>query len=318
MGALVLVACSGGADSLALAAATAGVAPRLGLSVGAVVVDHGLQPGSADVAATTAATLRALGVDPVETARVAVGSAGGPEAAARSARYTALDEAADRLGASAVLLGHTLDDQAETVLLGLARGSGARSLAGMSPRSGRYLRPFLRLPRAITVGACRELGLAPWSDPHNDDPRYARVRVRGSALPALESALGPGVAAALARTARQLRADADALEGWARVELTACAAGSPAPGAAGAVPHRDLDCDRLARLPEAVRTRVLRMLALEAGSPAGSLTAEHVAAMDRLVVAWRGQGPVALPGPRSAARRCGRLVVEQGGEQASR
>lgn len=316
-GGLVVVACSGGADSLALAAATASVAARRGLSVGAVVVDHGLQPGSGDVAARTASTLRALGLDPVETALVAVGSAGGPEAAARSARYAALDEAADRLGASAVLLGHTLDDQAETVLLGLARGSGARSLAGMPARSGRYRRPFLRLPRTTTVGACRELGLAPWSDPHNGDPRYARVRVRASVLPALESALGPGVAAALARTAQQLRADADALEGWARAELRNCAVPSAA-GAAGAVPHAGLGCACLARLPEAVRTRVLRMLAVEAGSPAGSLTAGHVLAMDRLVVAWHGQGPVALPGPRSAARRCGRLVVEQGGEQAAR
>src|SRR5580692_10028441 len=132
-GDLILAACSGGADSLALAAALAHEAPRLGLRAGGVTVDHGLQAGSARQAAAVAALLAGLGLDPVRSVRVAVAAAaghGGPEAAARAARYDALDEAARSTGAVAVLLGHTRDDQAETVLLGLARGSGARSLAG--------------------------------------------------------------------------------------------------------------------------------------------------------------------------------------------
>lgn len=141
----VLVALSGGTDSLALAAATAFEAPRAGLRAGAVIVDHGLQTGSADVAERAAAQARELGLDPVLVRRVEVGTDGGPEAAAREARYAALAEAASETGASAVFLGHTLDDQAETVLLGLARGSGAASLSGMAPVtfSGRdgYLRP---------------------------------------------------------------------------------------------------------------------------------------------------------------------------------
>ncbi|HZV25391.1 MAG TPA: tRNA lysidine(34) synthetase TilS, partial [Acidothermaceae bacterium] len=228
---LVLVACSGGADSVALAAAAAFEAPRLGLRVGGVTVDHGLQPGSPSRAATVAALLTGIGLEPVEVVAVDVSARpGGPEAAARAARYGALDGVADRLGASAVLVGHTLDDQAETVLLGLARGSGTRSLAGMAAVSGspvgsspvgtgatdaRYRRPLLAVERAVTLAACADLGLPVWDDPHNGDPSFARVRVRSEVLPVLEAALGPGVAAALARTAELARDDADALDQWA-------------------------------------------------------------------------------------------------------
>ena len=220
-GDLVLVACSGGADSLALAAATAFVAPRLGLRAGGVTVDHGLQPGSGERAASAVALLGKLGLDPVRSAAVTVGpasSAAGPEAAARVARYGALDEAAIACGAAAVLLGHTLDDQAETVLLGLARGSGGRSLAGMAARRGPYRRPLLGVRRVATSAACAELGLEPWQDPHNRDFRFARARVRHQALPTLEAALGPGVAEALARTASQLRADTECLDDLAFAE----------------------------------------------------------------------------------------------------
>ena len=220
-GDLVLAACSGGADSLALAAAAAFVAPRLGLRAGGVTVDHGLQPGSAERAGEVTALLSGLGLDPVRAAAVTVpppATAAGPEAAARRARYAALDVAAKEYGAVAVLLGHTLDDQAETVLLGLARGSGGRSLAGMPARRGPYRRPFLAVRRATTGAACAELGLVPWQDPHNRDFRFTRARVRHQALPALEAALGPGVAEALARTAAQLRADAECLDDLAFAE----------------------------------------------------------------------------------------------------
>jgi tRNA(Ile)-lysidine synthase len=288
-GGLLLVACSGGADSLALAAATAFEAPRAGLRAGAVTVDHQLQPGSADRASALAGQLTHLGLDPVHVAIVDVGLAGGPEAAARAARYQALDDAADRLGAAAVLLGHTRDDQAETVLLGLARGSGARSLAGMAARSGRYRRPLLDLDRTVVRGAAA--GLDTWDDPHNADPSFGRSRVRHAALPALEVALGPGVAAALARTASLLRADADALDAWAEQVYDG----------------GGLDVPALAALPVAVRTRVLRRAALEAGSPASDLSAGHVGEVDRLVTDWHGQGPLDLPGKVSVARQCGRL-----------
>jgi tRNA(Ile)-lysidine synthetase-like protein len=286
----VLVACSGGADSLALAAAAAFVGHRLGLRVGAVVVDHGLQEVSAEAAERAAEQCRGLGLDPVQVVQVQVGTEGGPEAAARTARRAALETCAARMHAVAVLVGHTLDDQAETVLLGLARGSGARSLAGMRARDGLWRRPLLEVRRETTLQACVDQGLEPWDDPHNRNPEYARVRVRESALPVLESDLGPGVAEALARTARMLEADADLLDDLARQTVTS-------------------DCEELAKLHPALRTRVLRLLATDAGAPAGALTAAHVAALDALVVDWHGQGAVALPGGLKGVRSCGTLSV---------
>jgi tRNA(Ile)-lysidine synthase len=285
----VAVAVSGGADSLALAAATAWVAPGLGFRAGAVTVDHGLQDGSGDRAVAVARTAADLGLEPVSVEAVTIGGAGGPEAAARTARYAALARAADEMGAAVVLLGHTLDDQAETVLLGLARGSGARSLGGMAHRSGRYLRPFLGLRREITRSACAALELDPWDDPHNADPGFTRARVRHEALPALEAVLGPGVAESLARTAELLHADADALDDWAK--------------SVGSLAVVDL-----VALPAAIRTRVIRAAAIAAGAPAGALAAVHVRELDRLVSDWHGQSPVSLPGGLVGARECDRLV----------
>ncbi|HEY3957116.1 MAG TPA: tRNA lysidine(34) synthetase TilS [Streptosporangiaceae bacterium] len=300
-GDLVLAACSGGADSLALAAALAFTAPRRGLRAGAVTVDHGLQPGSAAQAARAAAQLRALGLEPVRAIAVTVDGSGGPEAAAREARYRALDQACAQTGGTAVLLGHTRDDQAETVLLGLARGSGGRSLAGMPGRAGRYRRPFLSIGRDQTTAACAALGLEIWDDPQNADPRFARVRVRRQALPALEAALGPGVAAALARTAGQLRADADALD-----ELAAGAAARLVrPG-----PRNDateIDVAELTALPAALRTRVLRRAAIAAGCGPGALGAAHVGRLDELLTGWHGQRWVDLPGGVRGLRRYGKL-----------
>jgi tRNA(Ile)-lysidine synthase len=301
-GALVLVACSGGPDSVALAAALAFEAPRSGLRAGAVTVDHQLQAGSAERAASVAADLTALGLDPVELATVDIvidaTAAHGPEAGARQARYRALDATADRLGAAAVLLGHTRDDQAETLLLGLARGSGARSLAGMAAVRGRYRRPLLDLPRSTVRAAAA--GHQTWDDPHNADPAFARARVRHDLLPALERGVGPGVAAALARTAAMLRADADALDGWADEAHDAAR-----------VDGGGLDVATLAGLPTAVRTRVLLRAARDAGCPPTDLTAGHVHALDRLVTDWHGQGPLQLPGAVEASRSCGTLALSR-------
>jgi len=306
-GELILAACSGGGDSLALAAALAFEAPRLGLRGGGVTVDHGLQPGSAEQAEQVAANLTSLGLDPVTAVRVTVDGPGGrrypgPEAAARAARYAALDQVADSCAAAALLLGHTMDDQAETVLLGLARGSGARSLAGMAPRSGRYLRPLLGLRRAQTGAACAALGLRPWQDPQNDDPAYARVRVRTRLMPALSETLGPGAVEALARTARLLRDDADLLDQLADAETERIR------GAGCALPAGEL-----AGLPDALRRRVLRRAALAAGCPAGSLTEHHVSEMEALVCGWHGQRWTDLPGQVRCQRRYGRLLFTAAG-----
>ncbi|MCV2394988.1 tRNA lysidine(34) synthetase TilS [Actinotalea sp. M2MS4P-6] len=307
---LVLVAVSGGPDSLALAAAVAFVAPRLGLRAEAVVVDHGLQPGSAEVAERAADSCRELGLP----ARVRAVTPRDPsEAAAREVRHAALAEEAERSGALAVLLGHTRDDQAEQVLLGLARGSGARSLAGMPAVRGLVRRPLLGLPRSVLAQACTDQGLEPWHDPtnHPDGGGALRARVRHELLPMFDDVLGSGVDAALARTADLLRADAEVLDELASDLLDrarAAGAGDPAAGSlAGAPAGSDLlDVATLAAAPEALRTRALRLAVLAWGAPAGSVHAVHVAAVDALVTRWNGQGPADLPGLR-VARRCGRL-----------
>ena len=294
---LVLVALSGGPDSLALAAAAAFEAPKLGFAAGAVIVDHGLQAGSADVAAEAAATARELGLDPVVVIDVDVDSAGGPEAAARAARYAAFETALDRSGASALLLGHTLDDQAETVLLGLARGSGAASLQGMAAASGRYLRPLLGVRRETTHAACAAQGLAPWTDPHNSDDAYARVRVRERVLPVLESELGPGIAEALARTAEQLREDAEAFEEMIEEFIEEICE----PAEAGIA----VSVSALEANPAALRNRIIRLVAeSEFGQ---SLSRAHTLAIAALVTDWHGQGPVDVPGI-VVTREASRLV----------
>ena len=276
----LVVGCSGGPDSLALAAGTRRVADRLGLAARAVVVDHGLQPDSATVAGHAVDQLAALGYRDARVVPVTVAGPGGPEAAARSARYAALAAAAAADHAT-VLLGHTLDDQAETVLLGLARGSGTRSLAGMAVRHDRWLRPLLGLRRAVTAAACAEMGLTPWSDPHNADPSLARARTRMRVLPVLEAELGPGITEALARTAELCRDDADLLDSLAAAQD----------------PGTDvLRCESLAEMPAALRRRLLRRWLGRHG--AGDLGLNHVVAVEQLVLAWRGQSDLHLPGVR--------------------
>ena len=295
---VVLVGCSGGPDSLALAGAVGFEAPKRGIKAAGLVVDHGLQPESSQVAESAATQCRALGLDPVEVQTVRVPrDRTGPEGAARSARYRALEDTAERLGAAAVFIGHTRDDQAEQVLLGLARGSGSRSLSGMPRRRGLFVRPFIMLGRAETEAACAAYELEPWRDPHNEDPTFARVRARGF-LRALENELGPGIAAALARSAEMLREDADFLEDQAREVRPSLGDG---PWSASV----------LLALPRALRTRVWRLLAVEAGSGAGQLTAAHVESLDALLTSWHGQGPLNLPGYVQASRS-GDLVTVAG------
>ena len=285
-GDLVLVALSGGPDSLALAAGTAFEAPRAGLRAGAVIIDHGLQEGSDRIAERAAEQAKALGLDPIIVRRVTVGDAGGPEAAARQARYAELMRVRKETGASAILLGHTLDDQAETVLLGLARGSGAESLWGMHPIIGPMRRPLLQIRRDSTHSACQDQGLEPWSDPHNMDERYTRVRIRQRVLPVLDEELGGGVALALTRTADQLREDAEALAHFAQEQI------------GDLVEHAEaglsLEAEALRANPPALRQRIIR-LAVQSEFHV-SLTRQQTLEVSRLVTDWHGQGPLDLPG----------------------
>lgn len=315
---LVLVACSGGPDSLALAATAAFVGPRLGARVGAVIVDHGLQEGSATAANKAARECRKLGLDPVHIETVTVGTgpgSGGIEAAARSARYEALQAQFADLGAHAVLLGHTLDDQAEQVLLALARGSGTRSIAGIPPSRSPFYRPFLRLRRSETVHICEALGLKTWLDPTNqvpagrigqaapsliDIPR--RTVVRDLLLPTFEDHLGPGIAEALARTAELARDDDAALN-----DISANLLEEATVLRNLEMKRWDLDCEILRAAPRAIRTRVLRAACIEIGVPAGALIRTQITALDALLTTWHGQGPVDLPGSYRAKRQYGTL-----------
>ncbi len=286
------VALSGGPDSLALTAVAAEVKPTV-----ALIVDHGLQSGSAQVAQAAREQALALGCVAAQVLSITVGGEGGLEAAARTARYAALDSA--RAGAP-VLLGHTIDDQAETVLLGLGRGSGPRSIAGMRPCDPPWYRPLLGVRRAVTHAACAELGLTPWQDPHNADRRFTRARLRGEVLPLLEEVLGGGVAEALARTATALREDTDTLDALARRALTDIG------GEAG------LDVGKLVPLPEALRRRVIRYWLLAGG--AADLSDKQIRGVDALVTSWRGQGGVAVGSPLRrqrliAGRRDGMLTL---------
>lgn len=296
----VLVGLSGGADSLALAAAVAFEAPKAGLAASAAVIDHGLQDASDVVAARAAAAAEGLGLA-VRVIRVQVGTDGGPEAAAREARRAALLTAARAARAEAVMLAHTLDDQAETVLIGLARGSGAASLAGMSPdrieEGVRILRPLLEVRRTTTRAACVAEGLPPWDDPQNLDRRFLRVRVRQDVMPVLEAELGPGVAEALARTSDQLREDAAAFADMIDETVEDIVEHAEA-GIAVSVPA-------LAANPPALRHRLIRHVV--AGEFGQSLTRAQTLEVARLVTHWHGQGPLDLPGCR--ARRDGARLV---------
>ena len=235
-----------------------------------------------------------------------------------------LDQVAERAGAAVVLLGHTRDDQAETVLLGLTRGSGGRSVAGMRRAFDRYRRPLLDVSRDDTVTACQVQGIEFWEDPHNHDPGFTRVRVRRTVLPLLEQELGPGVATTLARTADQLRDDMDLLDDLAEADW---------------VELRDEDgslpVDPLAGRPGPVRRRVLRLAALAAGAPSAELFHDHVLAhgrpADRLArpevdrparspALCPSHGPAALPPTRGArvALGCLSSVTEDRGDPVRR
>lgn len=292
-GDLVLVGLSGGADSLSLLKCALHVGNERTISVGAVIIDHQIQTESAKTSNRAAGIARELGADPVLVVNVEVpngAGSGGMEAAARNARRTAFTNVLTEHKAKAILLGHTLEDQGETVLLGLARGSGARSLSGMRAKEGIYRRPFLGLSRLLVRDEVSDLDI--FEDPHNSDLRYSRVRVRNLVLPLMETQLGPGVTQALARSADLLRDDADALDALARFEITRVGD----------------DVNLLGALPRAIRTRVIRQLAITNGCTINDLTRDHVLAIDALLTNWHGQGALNLPGAVSVERRHDRLT----------
>ena len=287
-GDVILVAVSGGADSLALAEVAKIEGDKLALKIIGITIDHQLQNGSDEQARKVVSQISI----PCLIEKVKVEITDGLEASARRARYVALEKCAKENNAVAILLGHTKDDQAETVLLGLARGSGARSLSGMSEVNGIYCRPFLEITRAQTVQACAELKLEPWHDPHNDDESFLRVKVRKNVLPKMEQELGPGIRDALSRSAQLLRDDADALDNLAKEFWDH---------------DKSLAIEELTKLSKAVRTRVLRLALFESGI--SQLSAEQVAQVEALISNWKGQGEVSLPSGVKVSRISGRLTL---------
>ena len=290
----ILFGCSGGADSMALALAL--FLEANGTKVIPVVVDHGLQQGSAQVTTQTISKLKNIGYTQIESAVAQVKITDGLEASARRARYQIFNQFIDTHQPKYFLLAHTSNDQAESVLLGLARGSGARSLSGMALENNIYVRPLLKISRQTTEAACSEGGVEFWSDPHNDDLRFARVRTRKNVLPNLEENLGPGITDALVRSADLLRDDADALDSFAREYFDQ-------------TDPLNLSVDELERLPRAIRTRVLRLAIYLAGAPSGSLSAEHINGAEALISDWHGQKELSLPGDVKLLRNSGRITL---------
>ncbi len=322
----VRVAVSGGADSLALAAGVAWWQHRIKkprLKFEAMVVDHQLQPGSIEVARQTQTVLENLGLETTVTQVDVQVQGQGVEAAARRARYDALTGCLG--GSDVVLLGHTLDDQAETVLLGLTRGSGLRSIAGMRPNTMMgpvsISRPLLGLRREQTVQACQEWGLEYWDDPTNESTDYLRNRIRLQVMPILEAELGPAIPQALARTAALATADADYLDQLAAEALEKiridrrinpqaidAAIGKQETGNQETGQQKTsnpesasrktdtylsngLDVDQLGKLPIGQQGRVVRTWLQELGIAA---TFVQTRAILDLVNNWRGQGSVNL------------------------
>ena len=292
----VLVAVSGGADSLALAYAVLKESAPNAIRTSAVTIDHQLQENSGQQAENVSQQLHEMGYTKVFIEKVEVNTESGIEAGARNARYQAITELAEKEKVTKVLLGHTRDDQAETVLLGLARGSGTRSMSGMAFDTGLFVRPLLSITRQQTEKACAEVNLKMWNDPHNLNTEFSRVKVRLHVLPVMEENLGPGISAALARSASLLRDDADALDDIAQKEVAQ-------------LNLSDLDCEKLSALPRAIRTRILRTALYYSGAPSGSISADHVASVEALVTSWRGQGALSLPGGVKVERISGRLSL---------
>jgi len=290
----VLFGCSGGADSMALALAL--FLEANGTKVIPIVVDHGLQPGSAEITTQTISKLKDIGYTQIESAIAQVKITDGLEASARRARYQIFNQFIDTHQPKYFLLAHTSNDQAESVLLGLARGSGARSLSGMAVVNNIYVRPLLKISRQTTVAACNEACVEFWSDPYNDDLRFARVRTRKNVLPNLEDNLGPGITEALVRSADLLRDDADALDSFAREYFDQ-------------TDPLSLSVSELERLPRAIRSRVLRIAIYQAGAPSGSLSAEHINGAEALISDWHGQKELSLPGDVKLLRNSGRITL---------
>ena len=285
----ILVACSGGADSLALAWTSQVVTKRIGLNLIAVIIDHQLIKESSQVAQDAKKKCEDFGVEKVVIKQIEVKDDNeGLEAAARKARYEAFEELVNEFNAKAVLLAHTQDDQAETMLMRLTRGSGAKSLSAMKEVSGKYLRPFLHIRKQVLVVALEKENISYWQDPANTNYKFLRAKVRHELMPKLIEVLGDSAIDSLDRTSELLKEDNEALESIALESYEKL--------------NKELKVQELEKLPTAIRKRVIKIAALNSGVTPGPFSFEHIEAIDALVTNWRGQGNVDLPGFIQASR----------------
>ena len=285
----ILVACSGGADSLALAWTSQVVTKRIGLNLIAVIIDHQLIKESTQVAQDAKKKCEDFGIEKVVIKQIEVkDDKDGLEAAARKARYEAFEESVNEFNAKAVLLAHTQDDQAETMLMRLTRGSGAKSLSAMKEVSGKYLRPFLHIRKQVLVDALEKENISYWQDPANTNYKFLRAKVRHELMPKLIEVLGESAIDSLDRTSGLLKEDNEALESIALESYEKL--------------NKELKVQELEKLPTAIRKRVIKIAALNSGVTPGPFSFEHIEAIDALVTNWRGQGNVDLPGFIQASR----------------
>jgi len=285
----ILVACSGGADSLALAWTSQVVTKRIGLNLIAVIIDHQLIKESTQVAQDAKKKCEDFGIEKVVIKQIEVkDDKDGLEAAARKARYEAFEELVNEFNAKAVLLAHTQDDQAETMLMRLTRGSGAKSLSAMKEVSGKYLRPFLHIRKQVLVDALEKENISYWQDPANTNYKFLRAKVRHELMPKLIEVLGDSAIDSLDRTSGLLKEDNEALESIALESYEKL--------------NKELKVQELEKLPTAIRKRVIKIAALNSGVTPGPFSFEHIEAIDALVTNWRGQGNVDLPGFIQASR----------------
>ncbi len=286
----LLVACSGGPDSVALLDLLARHGSRWGFRLSAASVDHGLRPEAAEDVETARRLAERHGI-PFHALRLRLSPGGDLQARARDARYAALLARAEAIGADAIVTGHHHDDQAETVLLRLLRGAGVSGLGAMAvrrPLSPRVdlARPLLEASRAEIIAYLRHHGLAFRLDPSNRDPRHLRVRIREELLPLLVC-LDPAVTRHLTALAEEARE----MDAWRRRRAEALLRRSR-------IPDGSLRCAPLREAPIPLRREAIRRWLGEVLSPE-RVRRTHVLAIERLL---DDPGEVRLPGGRYAGR----------------
>lgn len=303
---VIYVGLSGGADSLALVAALCAHTRGTDMRVHALCVDHGLQAGSRDVAEKAAAQARAWGaLATVIAIDIDRGSPAGMEAEARWARYRAIAEVAGKAATQPgpVMVAHTAEDQAENLLLSSLRGHASAMSFATDIEGVQVLRPLLNIRRAHTQGACAELGVSVWNDPHNYREDFRRVAIRKQVLPMLSEIIGGDAIAPLAAAARDVAADDEVLNSLIPQEYDK--------GEGSIEKSEELDCNDLSLLAQPVRKRIIARWLVAKDI---LVTRAGLDGIDALCSAWSGQGGVAVADTYTKIPHSRLEVVRVGGK----